>query len=408
MNDEPTTDTPEQIEFRAYCREWLSENKPGPPPPPEKRRSETVPGRTSQEMQDYQLAWQKSAYEGGLVGCDYPKEYGGGGRTDCQRVANQEMQRIGTPAFPGPAALSHGAPTLLVHASEFIKKRFIPKMLSGEEQWCQGFSEPNAGSDVANQETFAEKRGDTWVINGQKIWTSEAHWADWMVLLCRTDRSNKHKGLTYFIAPIKANLGTTVEVRPLVQITGEAHFNEVFFNDLTIEDEYRLDEVGSGWSVAMTTLKFERGAGDLVQPLAGGVPAAEKPRERTPAEMPVIGLAKRVTRFGRPASDDPVVRDRIMQMLLRQTGFEQTNRRAQVKGLLDHPMRIPMQTKLVNSEIQQDLGALSVEIEGAAGTLAGTSGSGYIATLGGTIASGTSEIQRNQLGERILGMPKSK
>ncbi len=407
MNDEATVDTPEQAEFRAYCREWLSNNKPGPPLPPEKRRSKTVPGRTSQEMQDYQLAWQKSAYEGGLVGCDYPKEYGGGGRTDCQRVANQEMQRIGVPEFPGPAALSHGAPTLLVHASEFLKKRFIPKMLSGEEQWCQGFSEPNAGSDVANQETFAEKRGDSWVVNGQKIWTSEAHWADWILLVTRTDRSHKHKGITYFVAPMKENLGKTVEVRPLVQITGEAHFNEVFFTDLTIPDEYRVDEVGKGWSVVMTELKYERGAGDFVQPLGGGYPASDKPGS-APVETPIVGLAKRTTRLGKAAADDPVVRDRIMQILIRQAGFEQANRRGQVKGLLDHPMRIAMQHKLVSSELYQDLAALSADIAGAPSTLSGSSAAGYISSLGGTILAGTSEIQRNQLGERILGMPKTK
>jgi len=407
MNEEATVDTPEQAEFRTYCREWLSENRPGPPPPLAERRSRTVPGRTSQAMQDYQIAWQKSAYAGGLVGCDYPKEYGGGGRTDCQRVANQEMQRVGTPAFPGSTALSHGAPTLLTHGSEFIKKRFIAKMLSGEEQWCQGFSEPNAGSDVANQETFAEKKGDTWVVNGQKIWTSLAHWADWMLLVTRTDRSHKHKGITYFVVPIKENLGKTVEVRPLVQITGEAHFNEVFFNNLTIEDKYRVDDVGQGWTVVMTELKFERGAGNLVQPLSGAAPAANRPSS-APAKRPIIGLAKRTARLGKSAADDPVMRDRIMQIVIRQTGFEQANRRGQIKGLLDHPMRIPLQHKLVRSELNQDLTALSADIAGAPSTLSGGSGAAYIATLGGTIAAGTSEIQRNQLGERILGMPKTK
>ncbi len=144
------------------------------------------------------------------MGCDFPKEYGGGGRTDCQRIANQELARAGSPALPNDTALRMGAFTLLEHGSEYITKRFIPKMLSCEEMWCQGFSEPNAGSDVANQETFAEKQGDNWVINGQKIWTSNAEWADWMILVTRTDRSHKHKGLTYFVNPIKENLGKTL------------------------------------------------------------------------------------------------------------------------------------------------------------------------------------------------------
>lgn len=309
-----------------------------------------------------------------------------------------------------------GAATIMTHGSEELKKRFMPKMFSCEEIWCQGFSEPNSGSDVANAQTFAEKKGDNWVINGQKIWTSIAEFADWMILLCRTDRSHKHKGLTYFVVPIKENLGTSVEVRPLIKMTGEAGFNEVFFKDLTIPDKYRLDEVGKGWSVAMTTLMYERSAGPLVTPAAGSRPASSL-ADRDIAETPIIRLAKKSLRAGKAAADDPVIRDRIMKVIIRQTGFAQAIRRAGVKGLIDHPMRIPMQTKLVNSEIQQDLTALAVEIEGAASTLytadknapdGGTWPYQYLSSYGGTIAAGTSEIQRNQLGERVLGMPKSK
>ena len=414
MNEKVKADTPEQAEFRAHCREWISKNLPGPPPA--ERRSSAQAGQQSEAMIDYQRGWQKSAYDAGLVGCDYPKEYGGDGRTDCQRIANEEMRQPGIPSFPNVIALRMGAATIMTHGTEWLKKRFIPKMLSGEEIWCQGFSEPNAGSDVANQETFAEQNGDTWVINGQKVWTSSAHFADWMILLARTDRSHKHKGLTYFVAPVKENLGKSVDVRPLVQITGEAHFNEVFFKDLMIDDKYRLDEVGSGWSVAMTTLQFERSAGNLVEPVSGN---ARETNESTDinAETPIIRLAKKSARHGKTAADDPVIRDRIVQVLIRQKGFEQANRRARVKGLVDHPMRIPMQAKLVNSEIAQELTALGVAIAGAAGTLyisdknapdRGTWPYRYINSYGGTIAAGTSEIQRNQLGERVLGMPKSK
>ena len=154
MNDDVKIDTPEQAEFRAYCREWVSKNNPGPQ---QRVEGEAEPGLT------YRIAWQKAAFEGGLVGCDYPKEYGGGGHTDCQRIANEEMQRAKCPGFASYTALQMGTATLLTHGSEYLKKRFIPKMFSGEEMWCQGFSEPNAGSDIANQETFAEKRGDNWL-----------------------------------------------------------------------------------------------------------------------------------------------------------------------------------------------------------------------------------------------------
>ncbi len=336
MNDKATVDTREQTEFRAYCKEWLSKNHPGPAPPGTPRQAGMA--RLTQEQFDFLQRWQKSAYGGGLVGCDYPKEYGGGGRTNCQGIANDEMQRIGTPIFPGIQGLSLVAPTLMEHGSEFLKKRFIGKALSGEEIWCQGFSEPNAGSDLANQQTFAEKKGDVWVVNGSKIWTSMGEYAQWIILICRTDRSHKHKGLTYFTCPMEAGPGKSVEVRPLVKITGETGFNEVFFTDHEVEDKYRLDEVGNGWAVAMTTLKHERGAGDRVRPAAGGL-VSKSAMDTSPSSL--IHLAKRSPRNGRTAADDPVMRDRIMQLVIRQTGQSQNGRRNAVKGLVDHPMRIP-------------------------------------------------------------------
>ncbi len=234
MKEPKQKETAEQTEFRKYCREWLSKNLPGQAPV---GTPQSVDGHLNEEQMVYLQAWQKSAYDGGLVGCDYPKEYGGGGRTGCQQIANLEMLSIGTPPFPNFIALGMGAATILTHGTEEQKRRFIPKMLSGEEIWCQGFSEPNAGSDLANQETFAEKKGDDWVINGQKIWTSVAQFASWMILLCRTDRSHKHKGLSYFVVPIKSALGKGVEVRPLVKMTGEKGFNEVFFTDHVVQDK---------------------------------------------------------------------------------------------------------------------------------------------------------------------------
>jgi len=418
MSEKVKVDTPEQAEFRAYCREWLENNKPGPPP--KEIRSKTQAGQKSQEYNDYQMAWQNKCYEGGLVGCDFPKEYGGGGRIDCQRIANQELGRAKSPPFPNDTALRMGAFTLLEHGSEYLKKRFIPKMLSCEEMWCQGFSEPNAGSDVANQETTAVREGDNWVINGQKIWTSNAEFADWMILITRTDQSSKHKGLTYFVNPVKENLGKSVEVRPLIKMTGEAGFNEVFFKDMLIPDKYRLDEVGTGWAVAMTTLKYERDAGTMVSPAVGGrvdSTAVVRPLSETLPESPIVNLAKTAYRNGKKASDDPVIRDRVLQALINQIAFTQTNRRAAVKGLVDQPNRIPLQIKLVASENYQDLTALSVDIGGASSTLRTADKNAlqggiwpylYMSSYGGTIAEGTSEIQRNQIGERVLGMPKSK
>ncbi len=407
MNDKVMSDTPEQAEFRAHSREWLSNNRPAPFTGPIQTKEH--PRINTREYHQWLQDWQKAAYDAGLVGCDYLKEYGGGGRTDCQRIANQEMLRAKTPMLVGKQGLSLVSPTLIEHGSEFLKNRFIPKALSGEELWCQGFSEPNAGSDVANQETFAEKKGDHWVINGQKVWTSLYEYADWMICLCRTDRSEKHKGLTYFCVPIESELGKTVEVRPLINLSGGGHFAEEFFKDLTVHGKYVIDEVGQGWAVTLTTLKHERGQGQFVEPVAGGASLATKVESEmdksSPVESQLVTLARRSMRNGKPAVDDPVIRDRIMEQIIREKGFDESNRRNAVKGLVDHPMRIPMQFKLVNSEITQDQAALAMDIEG----IPGGSWSGiYIGSFGGTIAAGTSEIQRNQLGERILGLPKSK
>ena len=419
MNDKVKSDTLEQGEFRAHCREWLSNNRPKPFTG--QVRTTVHPRISTPEYFRWMQDWQISAFEGGLVGCDYPKEYGGGGRADCQRIANQEMQRIGTPMFIGGQGLSLVAPTLLECGSEYLKKRFLAKALSGEEIWCQGFSEPNAGSDVANQETFAEKKGDSWVINGQKVWTSLYEYSDWMILLTRTDRSHKHKGLTYFCVPVKTELGKGMEMRPLIKMTGEAGFAEEFFKDLTVDDKYRLGDEGAGWTVALTTLKHERGQGHLVLPAAGGYAPARraeaKKDEAVRVEPALVALARNSARNGRSAADDPVIRDRIMKAIIEKKGFDESNRRAGVKGLIDHPMRIPMQHKLVNSEIDQHQAALSVEIEGISASLrrpltsawyGGAWGNGYMSSFGMTIAAGTSEILRNQLGERILGLPKSK
>ena len=152
-------------------------------------------------------------------------------------------------------------PTVFYHDGDDLKQRLLPKLLSGEEIWCQGFSEPGAGSDLASVQTCAERRGGRWIINGHKVWTSLAHFAQWMILLARTDKSQKYDGLSYFVVPIRAALGKGVTVRPLIKMTGETGFNEVIFEDLEVDDSYRLDEVGRGWQVAMATLLLRAGWG---------------------------------------------------------------------------------------------------------------------------------------------------
>jgi alkylation response protein AidB-like acyl-CoA dehydrogenase len=416
MSESARKDTPEQAEFRQYCREWLADNLP---PAATTRLPQSPLEIMTTDQLHYLQAWQKSAYDAGLVGCDYPVEFGGGGRNDCQRVANAEMSAVRTPFFPNVIGLGMAAPTVFYHAREEVKQQLLPRLFSGEDIWCQGFSEPGSGSDLASVQTFAERRGDKWIINGHKVWTSLAHFAEWMILLLRTDKSHKYDGLSYFVVPIRSALGKGVTVRPLIKMTGETGFNEVIFDDLEVDDAYRLDEVGKGWQVAMTTLAHERGAGDLVTPSSGGRGKQEGKRGDAAGfgSGALIDLARSSLRNGKPAADDPVIRDRVMKELIRAEGFKQSNRRSRVPGLLDHPMRIPLQNKLLSSEIAQCVSGLAMEIEGPSGSLyladdnapaGGRWPLAYMNSFGMTIAAGTSEVQRNILGERVLGLPKSK
>lgn len=395
--------TPEQTEFQEYARRWLAEN--APPPSPVRLPITPIEVMTVAQL-EYLRDWQAKCYAAGLIGSDYPTDFGGGGHQGFQRLANQELARARVPYFVNIVALNMAVPTILEHGTEAQKRKFVPPALSGEEIWCQGFSEPGAGSDMANQQTFAEKQGDDWLVNGHKVWTSLGHFAQWMILIARTSRHHKYDGLTYFLCPIEGHPGVTV--RPLVKMTGESGFNEVLFEDAVIPDAYRLDAVGKGWTVAMTTLTFERGAAEG----AGGGGASE-----APALQRLIALAKDSLRDGARASDDPITRDAIIQQSIIQEGLRQNARRARVPALNEHPMRLPLQQKVIGTEFAQQVARLGVDIAGARSTLykldenapeAGHWPLAYMNSYGHTIAAGSNEIQRNILGERVLGLPKTK
>ncbi len=393
----------EQLEFQEYARRWLAENQP---PRPSFRLPLSAIEVMTDEQRDYLQDWQRRCYEARLVGCDFPEAYGGWGHEGFQRIANQELSRSRAPFLITIVGLAMAAPTILEHGTEEQKRRFIPGALSGDEIWCQGFSEPGAGSDLANQQTSAERRGDVWVVNGHKVWTSLGHFAKWMILIARTSRDHKYDGLTYFLCPIAGQPGVTV--RPLVKMTGESGFNEVLFEDVEVSDDLRLDDVGKGWAVAMTTLTYERGAAESA---GGGGGDPGRPIQR------LIELARQSARDGGCAADDPLTRDALVQRAIVAEGVRQNARRARVPGLVDHPMRLPLQSKLLISEFAQDNARLGVEIAGARSTLykldeAAPDGGhwplAYMSSYGHTIAAGTNEVQRNILGERVLGLPKSK
>jgi alkylation response protein AidB-like acyl-CoA dehydrogenase len=382
-------DSPEDAQFRTEVRSWLSENAP--------LRGGPDDWSQNNELDDYAercRKWQHQLYEGGWGAITWPVEYGGRGDTAWhQAIFNQEAAKYDVSTGVFAVGIGMCGPTLIVHGTEEQKKRYLSAMLRGEEVWCQLFSEPDAGSDLAGLKTRAERDGDEFVVNGQKVWTSGAQHSDWGILIARTNADvPKHKGITYFLVDM-TTLG--VEVRPLRQITGHAHFNEVFLSDVRIPAENVVGEVGGGWAVAHTTMANER-------TLIGGSGGGISPEQ-------VFELARRTG-----ADQNPLVRQHLASYFTRTQLLRFMNYRVQTalsQGRQPGPEAAT--TKLFLSQHQSSTGDLFMEIEGAAGMLSGTSAidagvwqtlflNQWMSKLGG----GTDNIQRNSLGEMVLGLPR--
>ena len=233
--------SPQEREFRDAVRSWIEANHPGPEPD------------SDAELFTFRRAWQRALNERGWAGLSWPTEYGGAGATLVeQAIFFEEIARVGAPSMANVLGLAMGGPTVIAHGTEEQKHRYLPPILSADEIWCQGFSEPESGSDLASVKTRAVRNGKEWVVTGQKVWTTYAHQAKWCMLVARTDpEAPKHRGLTYFLLDMEQD---GVEVRPLVQITGDAEFNELFIEEARIPDENIVGGVGNGWMVALTTL----------------------------------------------------------------------------------------------------------------------------------------------------------
>jgi len=398
--------TPEEIEsFRAEVRTWLAENRP---PEPGFVLPQTMLFVTTDEQFTYLRDWQTKVYDAGFVGVEWPEEYGGGGRPrGFQRVADQEMSRAGVPFLINLVGLAWAGPVILAYGTQAQKQRFIRKILRADEIWCQGFSEPSAGSDLASLQTRAVRDGDEWRVNGHKVWTSLGRFADQMILLARTDPdAQKHAGISYFLSPMKID---GVEVAPLTKITGEGGFNQIFFEDARFSADRLLGREGQGWEIAIATLNFERGASEGA---AGGGDMYDYDVGK------LIELARGAGRDGRPASEDPEVRDRLARFAIEAVALRYSRLRMRSPGLVaDRPMALPLMSKVAASEHTQRLADYGVELQGYAGTL--TKGDPaavddgewqrfYLNSYGFTIAGGTSEIVRNILGEKVLGLPKTR
>ena len=390
--------TPDQQAFRERVRTWLTVNIP---------REWKSLGSTEvprPEAFEFLRRWQGKLFEGGFIGVTWPKAYGGQGLTFVEEmILHEEMSLQKAPPILNILGVGMAGPTIIAYGTEEQKKRYPAKILSCEEIWCQGYSEPNSGSDLASLQTRAVKDGDHYVINGQKVWTSLAHMADWMMLLARTDPSApKHKGITYFLLDMHA---PGVTVKPLKQITGDAEFNEVFFDNVRVHERQVLGEVDNGWAVGLTTLMYERLA------LGFGLQV----RLRIALES-LIDMARRVEKTGRAVTTDPVMRQKLAQLWIDTEALKYTGARAitrLLKGELPGPEASAGKMGWV--ETHQKLQELAMEIEGPYAQL--TKGSeraidggvwqyGFLRSRANSIEGGTTEIQKNIIGERVLGLPK--
>ncbi|MBI2236930.1 MAG: acyl-CoA dehydrogenase family protein, partial [Actinobacteria bacterium] len=349
--------------------------------------------------------WSRRLYDAGFIGLTWPEEYGGHDAPLTHHVIFlEEMGRSGAPEHVGPIGLGMAGPTILAHGTEEQKRRYLPPLLTGDEVWCQGFSEPGAGSDLAALSTRAELRGDEYVITGQKVWSSFAHFVDFCILLARSDPTGtKHQGLTYFVLPMRAE---GVEVRPLRQITGEAEFNEIFLDAVRVPAENVVGAPGQGWNVAITTLMHERANLAVMLTVRLEVVLSQ-----------LMDLARTTRRDGRRAADDPLVRDRIAELWTELQALRLTNYRALSTMLATgFPGPEGSTVKIVWAETNQRLTKLALEIEGPYAMLSGGEHAVQdglwqrlqLRSRGNSIEGGTSEILRGIIAERILSLPKSR
>lgn len=389
--------SPEERQFRDELRSWLVANAPADWPEwREKPLEESFP---------YLRAWQRKLNEGRWAAVAWPEEYGGRGATLMQQaIFWEEMARAQAPPMANSLGLGLIGPTIIVHGTEAQKKRFVPKILSAEEIWCQGFSEPNAGSDLASLQTKARLEGDYYVVNGQKVWTSYGWVGDWCELVVRTDSSaDKHKGLTVLLVDMKS---PGAEVRPLRQMTGESEFNEIFFRDVRVPAENVLGPVNGGWNVAISTLMYERGSyGARLHLLF------KRNIDR------LIQLSHVFRKHGQPAVRDPLVRQKLAQCyaeieIMRLNQLRSFSR-ISATGVPGPEGSIQ---KIFWSELNQRLQQVAQELFGPYGQLVagdvravdnGFWSYGYLRSRGNTIEAGTSEVQRNIIGHFVLGLPRS-
>jgi alkylation response protein AidB-like acyl-CoA dehydrogenase len=370
--------------FRDELRAWLEENHPGPEPSGDEASFE------------FRREWQRRLHAAGWAGVSWPTEYGGRGATLVeQAIFNEEIVRSRAPMVANVLGLAMGGPTVIAHGTEEQRLRYLPPILSADEIWCQGFSEPDSGSDLASVKTRATRHGDEWVVTGQKVWTTFAHHAKWCMLVARTDPDvPKHKGLTYFLMDMEQD---AVQVRPLVQITGEAEFNELFIEEARIPHENIVGGEGNGWAVAITTLMHERAT--LAFGLQVGVQIALRE---------LIQHARGSRANGHTASEDPVIRQRLAQLLI-EAEVLRLNAYRGLSAIMRSGVPGPEGSlgKWHWSEVNQSMTELAMDIAGPRAMIDSDKWTyRFLRARANSIEGGTTEILKNIVAERVLGLPR--
>jgi alkylation response protein AidB-like acyl-CoA dehydrogenase len=376
-------DTQGEAQFRAELRAWVEANLPA-----DKRGGR---GGAQRFEDPFVREWSRALYAAGYAGLTWPKDYGGAGAPySFQAILYEELAAAQAPPHVGVIGLSMAGPTIIAHGTEEQKARYLQPLLAADEIWCQGFSEPDAGSDLAAVRTRAERRSDVYVVNGQKVWSSFAHIADFCILVTQSDPdAPRYRNLTYLLVDMRA---PGVEVRPLRQITGEAEFNEIFFTDVEVPVQNRLGEEGEGWQVAMTTLLHERAT------LGFALTAT------------LDALFGRLLDDARERDPDPHVREALAREWIELQGLRYTSYRAlgtyESTGV---PGPEGSGVQLRWSEANQRLTKLARELGDSGGILdEGWWNHQQLRSRGNTIEAGTSEVLRNIIAERVLGLPRSR
>jgi alkylation response protein AidB-like acyl-CoA dehydrogenase len=392
-------------EFRAEVSAWMKANKPADPG---FLLPQTFMEVGSEEQLEFLRQWQRQVYEAGYIGITWPTAYGGRGMPAIyQKIADEEMSNHRVPIIFNVIGLGWAGPLILKEGTDEEKEKHLKNILTAEDIWCQGFSEPDHGSDLGNAQVSAVREGDEYIINGSKIWTTFGNYSKYMILLVRTNTEveKKHHGLSFFLSPMNVPGITTT---PIKKITGEYGFTETFFDNARIPASCMMGEEGRGWGVAMQTLQFERSAegGQATQYLATSVTMED-----------LLESLRTQMRDGKPLLEDPIVRDNLVKFLIEEKALGLSAAREKIPSLCtDYPFSLPLSFKLRITEYARSMRQYGISLQGAKGGLyvgdadaveGGFWQRSYFNSFSSTIGGGTSQIQANIIGEAILGLPKS-